>query len=158
RRRNARTAARSTRDGRPARDRDLERAYDGARRTHGSAGRHLPAQAVPAGTAARHPHRRDRSKEMSATLEQTLCSAAIYTFERMVFLLPDIPPDEMQRRQNVQAVATIAFSGPARGRLQVHAGEGLLPRLTANMMGMDVAPVAMKLEAIGVIANDICGQ
>jgi len=95
---------------------------------------------------------------MSATLEQTLCSAAIYTFERMVFLLPDIPPDEMQRRQNVQAVATIAFSGPARGRLQVHAGEGLLPRLTANMMGMDVAPEALQLDALGEIANVICGQ
>jgi len=95
---------------------------------------------------------------MSVTLEQTLCSAAIYTFERMVFLLPDIPPDEIQRRENVQAVATIAFSGPARGRLQVHAGEGLLPRLTANMMGMDVAPEALQLDALGEIANVICGQ
>jgi len=95
---------------------------------------------------------------MNATLEQTLCSAAIYTFERMVFLLPDIPPDELQRRQNVEAVATIAFSGPARGRLQVHAGEGLLPRLTANMMGMDVAPEALQLDALGEIANVICGQ
>jgi len=95
---------------------------------------------------------------MTATLEQTLCSAAIYTFERMVFLLPDIPPDEIQRRQNVQAVATIAFSGPARGRLQVYAGEGLLPRLTANMMGMDIAPEALQLDALGEIANVICGQ
>lgn len=95
---------------------------------------------------------------MNATLEQTLCSAAIYTFERMVFLLPDIPPDELQRRQNVEAVATIAFSGPARGRLQVHAGEGLLPRLTANMMGMDVAPETLQLDALGEIANVICGQ
>ncbi|HEU5208946.1 MAG TPA: chemotaxis protein CheX [Longimicrobiales bacterium] len=95
---------------------------------------------------------------MSATLEQTLCSAAIYTFERMVFLLPDIPPDEIQRRQNVEAVATISFSGPARGRLQVHAGQGLLPRLTANMMGMDVAPEALQLDALGEIANVICGQ
>ncbi len=47
---------------------------------------------------------------MKATLEQTLCSAAIYTFERMAFLLPDIPPDEIQRRQNVEAVATIQRS------------------------------------------------
>src|SRR5690606_23852538 len=39
-----------------------------------------------------------------------------------------------------------------------HAGEGLLPRLTANMMGMDVAPEALQLDALGEIANVICGQ
>ncbi|MGH7444484.1 MAG: chemotaxis protein CheX [Longimicrobiales bacterium] len=95
---------------------------------------------------------------MSATLEQTLCTAAVYTFERMVFLLPDIPPDEIQLRQPVQAVATIVFSGPARGMLQVHAGEGLLPRLTANMLGTETASETLQLDALGEIANIICGQ
>lgn len=92
------------------------------------------------------------------TLEQTLSSAAIYTFERMVFLLPDIPPDEIQRRQPVEAVASIEFTGPARGLLRIHAGEGLLPRLTANMMGTDIASESLQLDAFGEIANVICGQ
>lgn len=91
-------------------------------------------------------------------LEQTLRTAAVYTFERMVFLLPDIPPDELQLRQPVQAVATIAFSGPAHGMLQVHAGEGLLPRLTANMLGTETAQESLQFDALGEIANIICGQ
>ena len=95
---------------------------------------------------------------MSATLEQTLFTAAVHTFERMVFLLPDVPPDEIQRQQPVEAVATIAFSGPARGMLQVHAGVGLLPRLTANMLGTDEADERLQLDALGELANVICGQ
>ena len=95
---------------------------------------------------------------MNATLDTTLKDAAVATFEQMVFLLPDTPPDAVQRSRMVQAVATIEFSGPAAGLLQVHACEGLLPRLTANMMGQDTAPESLQLDALGEIANIICGQ
>jgi hypothetical protein len=95
---------------------------------------------------------------MNATLDTTLRDAAMATFEQVVFLLPETPPDAMQRSRTVQAVATIEFSGPAAGLLQVHACEGLLPRLTANMMGQDTAPESLQLDALGEIANIICGQ
>jgi chemotaxis protein CheY-P-specific phosphatase CheC len=95
---------------------------------------------------------------MNATLDITLRNAAVATFEQVVFLLPDMPPDAVQRSRTVQAVATIEFSGPAAGQLQVHACEGLLPRLTANMMGQDAAPESLQLDALGEIANIICGQ
>jgi hypothetical protein len=42
--------------------------------------------------------------------------------------------------------------------LQVRACEGLLPRLTANMLGADEASEALQLDALGEIANIICGQ
>lgn len=95
---------------------------------------------------------------MNATLDTTLRDAAVATFEQVVFLLPDTPPDAVQQSRTVQAVATIEFSGPADGLLQVHACEGLLPRLTANMMGQDTAPESLQLDALGEIANIICGQ
>lgn len=95
---------------------------------------------------------------MNASLEQTLYSAAVNTFEQMVYLLPDIPPDETQLQLPVKAVASVAFSGPAHGMLQIHAGEGLLPRLTANMLGADAPNEALQLDALGEIANIICGQ
>jgi CheY-specific phosphatase CheX len=95
---------------------------------------------------------------MNAALVESLYLAAVYTFEQLTFLLPDIPPDELQRRRTVSAVASVAFSGPSRGVLQVHAGEGLLPRLTANMMGTETASELLQLDALGEIANIICGQ
>jgi hypothetical protein len=95
---------------------------------------------------------------MNIALRSSLEDAAVSTFEQVVFLLPDTPPDETQRAVGVRAVATISFSGPADGVLQVHACEGLLPRLTANMLGDEVVNEPLQLDALGEIANIICGQ
>jgi hypothetical protein len=95
---------------------------------------------------------------MSAVLNDTLRIAAVNTFEQLVFLLPDTPPDEEQCSRKVAAIASIIFTGPASGILQVRACEGLLPRLTSNMLGDDAADSALQLDALGEIANVICGQ
>lgn len=95
---------------------------------------------------------------MSAALDSSLREAAVATFEQVVFLLPDTPPDEQQQARQVQAVATISFTGPAEGVLQVWACEGLLPHLTANMLGEEPVSEALQLDALGEIANIICGQ
>ena len=95
---------------------------------------------------------------MSSALSNSLRQAAVSTFEQVVFLLPDTPPDAQQRAREVRAVATIAFSGPAHGVLQVRACEGLLPRLTANMLGQEIESEIVQLDALGEIANIICGQ
>jgi chemotaxis protein CheY-P-specific phosphatase CheC len=95
---------------------------------------------------------------MNAALDSSLREAAVATFEQVVFLLPDTPPDEQQQSVRVHAVATIAFSGPADGVLQVWACEGLLPHLTANMLGEESVNEMLQLDALGEIANIICGQ
>jgi hypothetical protein len=95
---------------------------------------------------------------MSTSLRTSLQDAAVLTFEQLVFLLPDSPPDELQRACAVSAVATVCFTGPAAGMLQVRACEGLLPQLTANMLGCDVVDEPLQLDALGEIANIICGQ
>jgi hypothetical protein len=95
---------------------------------------------------------------MNTALDNSLQAAAVATFEQVVFLLPDTPPDDAQRAKQVQAIASIAFSGPAMGVLQLRACEGLLPRLTAHMLGGDVVDEALQLDALGEIANIICGQ
>jgi hypothetical protein len=95
---------------------------------------------------------------MNAALDNSLRDAAVATFEQVVFVLPDTPPDEQQRTRRVSAVASIMFSGPADGILEVRACEGLLPRLTANMMGEDDVSETLQLDALGEIANIICGQ
>lgn len=96
---------------------------------------------------------------MSAALTDTLREAAVNTFEQMAFLLPDTPPDDEQRSRKVTAVASIIFTGPASGILQVRACEGLLQRLAANMLGGDdPANPELQMDALGEIANMICGQ
>jgi chemotaxis protein CheY-P-specific phosphatase CheC len=95
---------------------------------------------------------------MRSVLDASLRQAAVNTFEQLVFLLPDIPPDESQRALPVMAVASIAFRGPAAGLLQVHACEGLLSRLAGNMLGEELDDEALQLDALGEIANIICGQ
>jgi hypothetical protein len=89
-------------------------------------------------------------------LDDSLREAARTTFEQLVFLLPDVPPDAQQRARRVRAIATIAFSGPARGALEVRACEGLLPRLTARLV--PDASESLQLDALGEIANIICAQ
>lgn len=91
-------------------------------------------------------------------LNDALRQAAVTTFEQLVFVLPDTPPDEEQRAMPVTAVARIAFAGPAAGELQVRACEGLLPRLAANMLGNELDNEDVQLDALGEIANIICGQ
>jgi hypothetical protein len=95
---------------------------------------------------------------MQSMLTEALREAAVVTFEQMVFLLPDSPPDEQQRAVRVTAVARIAFAGPTSGELQLRACEGLLPRLAANMLGQAMDSEAVQLDALGEIANIICGQ
>jgi hypothetical protein len=92
------------------------------------------------------------------TLDSPLRAAAITTFEQMVFVLPDSPPDAVQRAKPVRAVARVTFSGPATGVLQVSACEGLLPSLTAKLLGQHIDSQAVQLDALGEIANIICGQ
>ena len=95
---------------------------------------------------------------MSALLNDTLRDAAVNTFEQLVFMLPDTPPDDEQRSRKVAAIASIIFTGPASGILQVRACEGLLPHLTSAMLGDDSANATLQLDALGEIANVICGQ
>jgi hypothetical protein len=95
---------------------------------------------------------------MQSQLSDALRQAAVATFEQLVFLLPDTPPDEQQRAVPVTAIASITFAGPRRGVLQVRACEGLLPRLVSSMLGDDGASEALQLDALGEIANIICGQ
>jgi hypothetical protein len=95
---------------------------------------------------------------MNTALASSLRAAAVATFEQVVFLLPDTPPDDEQRGRAVTAIASIAFSGPAMGVLQVRACEGLLPRLTAQLFGEEAGDEALQLDALGELANIICGQ
>jgi len=96
---------------------------------------------------------------MSKRLETELYKAATLTFEEMGFLLPTLEIDEQQLNAQVEAAVSVEFKGPFSGKLLVKVCGGLLPILAANMLGEeDVPPKSLQYDALGEIANVICGN
>lgn len=96
---------------------------------------------------------------MSKRLETELYKAATLTFEEMGFLLPTLEINEQQLNAQVEAAVSVEFKGPFSGNLLVKVCGELLPILTANMLGEeDVPPKSLQYDALGEIANVICGN
>ena len=96
---------------------------------------------------------------MSKKLETELYKAATLTFEELGFLLPTPEIDEQQLNAQVEAAVSVDFEGPFSGKLLVRICGGLLPMITANMLGEDDAPSkTLQYDALGEIANVICGN
>jgi hypothetical protein len=95
---------------------------------------------------------------MPDTYEGSLSEAAAATFEELAYsfaertAVQDAPAAD-------DGVSTVSFSGPVRGRIVVAMGGGALPTLAANMLGQeDAPPPAVQRDALGEVANVICGN
>lgn len=96
---------------------------------------------------------------MSKKLETELYRAATLTFEELGFLLPTPEIDEQQLNAQVEAAVSVDFEGPFSGKLLVRVCGGLLPIIAANMLGEDDVPSkSLQYDALGEIANVICGN
>lgn len=96
---------------------------------------------------------------MSIRLEAELYKAATLTFEELGFLLPTPEMDEQQLNAQVEAEVSVEFEGPFSGKLLLRVCGGLLPIITANMLGEeDVSSKSLQYDALGEIANVICGN
>ncbi len=96
---------------------------------------------------------------MGKKLETELYRAATLTFEELSFLLPTPEIDEEQLNAPVEAAVSVDFEGPFSGRLLVKVCGGLLPAITANMLGEEETPSrTQQYDALGEIANVICGH
>lgn len=94
---------------------------------------------------------------MSSSLADPLFRAATLTFEELALLYATPLTDPIQATP--EAEIAVAFHGLLRGRLVLRAFDGLLPTLAANMMGDDAAPPRqLQLDALGEVANVICGN
>lgn len=82
-------------------------------------------------------------------------SVATSAFEDLGFLLADVePPEEPRPLYGMR----VAFRGPSVGTLDVWADVLLLETLVANMIGDDDAGLTVQLDALGEMANVICGN
>jgi hypothetical protein len=96
---------------------------------------------------------------MSKSTAKALFNAAAMTFEELGFMFPISDLDELQLYAQVDAAAKVDFEGPFSGTLLVQICGGILPILTANMLGDGERPsVQLQQDALGEIANIICGN
>lgn len=95
---------------------------------------------------------------MASMTTAPLFAAAASTFEDLACLLPTDQLDETQASADPEAEARVAFTGPLSGTLLVRTHGQLLPLLAANMLGTEAPPPALQLDALGEIANVLCGN
>lgn len=99
-----------------------------------------------------------------ADIRPILTDAAERAFEQLGFLMPAFdPPGESPGESPGDRAPTrgmmVRFTGPTAGALVVRGDDGLLETLAANMLGAEgPPPLELQLDALGEIANVICGN
>jgi len=96
---------------------------------------------------------------MNKKLEKELYKAGTLAFEELGFLLPSLEINEQQLNAQAEAAASVEFDGPFSGKLLVRICGGILPVLTANMVGEEEVPSkSLQYDALTEITNVICGN
>ncbi len=95
---------------------------------------------------------------MRNTWETALLQAAVLTFEEVCFLCPEIEHVIAPSPDTREVAATIRFCGAFCGGVCLRLSAGLLPVVTANMLGEPEAPADQQYDALGEITNIICGN
>ena len=95
-----------------------------------------------------------------ATYNQPLAQAAAEAMSTLGFMFPVGEPEPGLRVDAADAVvATVAFSGPVDGALDLRVSAAVLPALAANMSGTDEPPPPeQQKDALGEMLNIICGN
>lgn len=95
---------------------------------------------------------------MNSNLKMELYRAATLTFEELCFMVPSPELEEELREAPVEAEVRVAFRGPWCGKLILRARGGLLESIASNMLGDDVQTEQQQRDALGEIANVVCGN
>ena len=87
-----------------------------------------------------------------------LAGAATHTLESMCFFFVSTDLTDEQTAADTDAAIEVHFRGPLSGRLVVRFAGGALPVLAANMLGDTEGTPTMQRDALGELANVICGN
>jgi CheY-specific phosphatase CheX len=95
---------------------------------------------------------------MNTLLNRALYGATAMVFEELGFMLTNPDLEEHQVSLPAQTSVSVSFQGPLQGALLITVFGDLLPTLAANMLGEDDASERQQWDALGEIANVICGN
>lgn len=92
---------------------------------------------------------------MQSRLTAELFNATSAAFEQVAFMVPSPAPAPADA-DGLEGVA-VSFDGPLHGRMVVALSRELLPTLAGNMLGDESVAVEYQRDALGEVANIICG-
>ena len=95
---------------------------------------------------------------MKTKIEKALKESAIKTFEDICFMYLEPELEDEQKNLALEAAAQVKFKGDYNGRLVVETRGGLFAAIAANMLGNDLPSFQQKNDALGEVANIICGN
>ena len=95
---------------------------------------------------------------MKRQIENVLKESTIKTFEDICFIyqVPELKDD--QKNMALEAAAEVKFRGNFTGKLVIETRGGLFSAIAANMLSNDVPSCQQKKDALGEVANIICGN
>jgi len=95
---------------------------------------------------------------MRTKVEKELLRSATAAFENACFMYPVPELKEVQRTFTVEAAAEIKYRGSFTGRLVIETSGGLYSAIAVNMLGTGDITGEQKRDALGEMANIICGN
>ena len=95
---------------------------------------------------------------MKKQIENVLRESTIKTFEDICFIyqVPELKDD--QKNLVLEAAAEVKFRGIFTGKLMIETRGGLFSAIASNMLSNEVPSIQQKKDALGEIANIICGN
>lgn len=95
---------------------------------------------------------------MKTKIENILKEATIRTLEDICFMYLEPELKDSQKNLALEAAAEVIFRGDFEGKLVIESRGGLFSAAAANMLSNDHPSFQQKNDALGEIANIICGN
>jgi CheY-specific phosphatase CheX len=95
---------------------------------------------------------------MKKQIEKVLKEATVSTFEDICFIYQVPELKDIQKNMALEAAAEVKYLGDYTGKLVIETRGGLFSAIAANMLSNDLPTSRQKKDALGEIANIICGN
>jgi hypothetical protein len=95
---------------------------------------------------------------MPPVVEESLRRHGLRTFEAMCYMFPMPELEKDQKDNPPEAAVEIRFFGNRSGLLRIAVGSGLYSAIASNMLGVNDPAPELKTDALGEIANIVCGN
>jgi CheY-specific phosphatase CheX len=95
---------------------------------------------------------------MTSTTRSPLLTATTRTFESLALLLPSTEPTGAEATARPAHAVRVVFTGPLRGCLALRVTDDVAHAFAENMLGVAEADATMVRDALGEVANVVCGN
>lgn len=95
---------------------------------------------------------------MKTRIKKVLEEATVSTFEDICFIYTVPELKDIQKHLKLEAAAEVKYRGNFSGKLIIETRGDLLSAIAANILSNDLSSIQQKDDALGELANIICGN